>query len=180
MEYKGIVISGLPGSGKSTLARELSNILGWQVHSIGRLFREKWENEYPNEEISFEDYWSKISREENILMNEKARKIIEKGFAIGDFRYAICCSSLPVLFVYIKADIDIRAKRTKDIYKNESIAKIKEILLSREQEELRVAKDLYGINYDFRDENNYQLILDSGILPIKEEIEIILEYLKNA
>ena len=46
MEYKGIAISGLPVSGKTTLAKEISEIYGWPVFSIGQLWREKWRSLY--------------------------------------------------------------------------------------------------------------------------------------
>lgn len=99
MNYNSIILSGTPVSGKSTLARRLSELYGWSVHSIGQLFREKWRELYPEGKVTFEEYWRNTTLEENLLMNQRMRNIVERGGIIGDTRYSIYCTDLPALLV---------------------------------------------------------------------------------
>ena len=175
MKYNSIVISGLPGAGKGVLARAIAKKYKWKLFSIGDIWRERWKKLYPSADISFEDYWKNASFDEQREINNKARKVISKGNVVGDFRYAICCKSIPTLLIFIKPDLNVRAKRAKDInkYPNKSIEELKEILLQREKDEVNWGKKLYGEDYDFRDEKYYNLILDSGKLSLEEELKII-------
>ena len=169
MKYSSIVISGLPGAGKGVLARVIAKKYEWNFYAIGDIWRKRWKKKYPFAEISFEDYWKNVNPEEQKAVNDEARKVISKGNVVGDFRYAICCEGLPTLFIFIKSDLSVRAKRAKDInkYPNKSIEELKEILLKREEDEVNWGKKLYGEDYDFRDEKYYNLILDSGKLSLE-------------
>ncbi len=176
MSYNSILISGLPGAGKSCLARALSEKLGWPIYSIGGLFKEEWKRFYPNQEVSFEEYWRTITKEKNMEMNRKAREIIARGNAIGDFRFAICCEGLPSLRIYITADLETRAKRVKDKGSN-SIGKLKRILQERENDEVKVGKELYGKDYDFREQNQYHIVLNAGLLRFDQELNAVMDLL---
>jgi cytidylate kinase len=175
MAYSSVVISGLPGAGKGVLARKLAEKYGWKLFSIGDIWRERWKEFYPGNEISFEDYWKNASSKEQKSINDEARKIIGAGDAIGDFRFAICCKDLPSLFVFIRSDLNTRAERALEIekYPGKSLKEIKNILKERELDELGWGRELFGQEYDFRDEEHYGLILDSGKLELEDEIELI-------
>ncbi len=180
--YNAILLSGLPGSGKSTLARKLSEELGWPVHSIGGLWREKWRTKFPTEEEQqknpFPEYWASQPLEAQKAMNEKARKVVALGTVIGDFRYSICCKGLPALFVFVTADLEVRVQRALLLpaNKGKTQEQMKAELLKRETEEVAVGKEQFAgkyENYDYRNPENYNTILNSGLLPIKEEVSTI-------
>ncbi|MEK6922312.1 MAG: hypothetical protein AABX08_00755 [Nanoarchaeota archaeon] len=175
MKYNSIIISGLPLTGKSTLAKELSKVFNWKIHSVGNLFKKKWHTLYPNQEISFEQYWRNTSLEENKQIDEATKKLFEKENLIGDFRYSICYKNLNVLLVLVTADLNIRIKRAQqsERYLGKSYDEIKNILLEREKDEVTKGKLLYGENYDFRNPNNYHLTLDLGKLTTEEAVKII-------
>ncbi|MDD5133468.1 MAG: cytidylate kinase family protein [Candidatus Nanoarchaeia archaeon] len=177
MKYKSIIISGPPVSGKSTLAEKLAKIYNWPVYSIGQLWRDEWTKLYPNKEISFEDYWKKITLKNNLSMDKRFKNIIEKGEFIGNMRYGVQYKDPSVLLVLVTANIDLRAKRglDVDVYKGKSFEEIKKILIGRENNEAKVGKDMY--KYDYRDPKHYNLILDSSKLTIEEEISIITNLL---
>lgn len=174
--YNSILISGLPGAGKSCLARGLSERLDWPIYSIGGLFKEEWKRLYPNKELSFEEYWRTITKEINMGMNRKAREIIAKGNAIGDFRFAVCCDGLPSLRIYVTADLETRAKRVRD-KEGKSIDQLKQILKARELDEVKVGKELYGDDYDFRETNQYHLVLNAGLLTFDQELSAVTDVL---
>lgn len=177
--FKGILLSGLPGSGKSTASRELSKLLGWPLFSIGDLFREKWKKDHPNGEVSFESYMLKASLKDHKAMDAAARKRFEKGNLVGDMHHgAAIAEGLPILRVFISAPLEVRAQRAVHTgrFKGKSLAHIKELLNGREQEILRVAKKIYGKDYDHRDTSRYHIAINSGLLTIKEKIAIVMTF----
>jgi len=175
MKFDSIIISGPPVSGKSTLAKALSTHYAWKTHSVGSLFKERWRKLYPNQEISFEEYWKNTSLEENKLMDQETRKLFESQNLIGDFRYSIHCKDLNVLLVLATADLDIRAERASKSgkYKEKTAEEIRNILIEREQDELNTGKKLYGPDYDLRDPKNYHIALDLGKLDTDHALQII-------
>ena len=181
MNYQGVVISGLPGAGKGELARKLSENLGWPVLSIGDLWRQKYKEKYPNSEIGFEEFWKNVPVDEQVKMDGAAKELMSKGNKIGEFRYAISCKELSVLLVFITANLDVRVNRAKKInkYEGKEKEKIKKILTNREEDEVKVGKQIYGEDYDYRELDQYDVILDSSDLNIEEEIRIIKGYLEG-
>src|SRR3989338_3437620 len=107
MAFNSIIISGLALAGKSTLVKRLSEAYNWPVHYIGGIWLEKWKKLYPDEEISFEDYWRKTTLEDNLEMERLSREIVYRGRVICDGRYAVNHASNSLL-VFITADIDKR------------------------------------------------------------------------
>ena len=180
MKYQSIVFSGLPGAGKSTLVKKLSDIYGWPVLAVGDLWRAKWQKLYPEREVSFEEYWRTTSSEDNKQVNVDFRETILKQNLIGDSRYSIYLHDLPVLLVFLNAHLDIRARRGVGLakYNCHSEDEIKKILYDREVDELAAGKRLYA--YDYRDNRNYHLTLNTGMLSQDEEIAIIQSVLPNS
>ena len=181
MGYNGVVVSGLPLTGKSTLARELAKNLDWGFHSIGGLFKEQWKQQYPNQEISFEDYWSNIPLEQNRAIDAETRKLFEKGRFVGDFRYAIKCNDLNFLSVFVTADINLRIQRATQSkrYLGKDTEEIIELLNKREKQELLVGKQLYGEEYDFRDLRNYNMVIDLSKSSKEEAVKSIIDNIKK-
>lgn len=173
MKYQSIVFSGLPGAGKSTLVARLKEIYGWPVLSVGDIFRQRWIKKYPDEKLSFEDYWRGVSDKEIIDLNVEARNVFSEKKIIGDSRYTVYLRDLPIFLVFMSADIDARATRAFGLnkYGGKSIEEIKRIMAQREVDETAVAKKLFG--YDYRQSHHYDLVLNSGRLAIDDEIAII-------
>ena len=186
-----IAIAGLPGSGKSTLCNRLTSDLGWRIHTIGYLFRERyneWKIKENKQNISFEDYWANVVTDDGIYeVNRIARNMLEQGNIILDSRYAaVNAFGLPsCLLVLVKAPLDIRAERNKNNprYNGKSLEETKKILEDREKEEVRRGYELYSYiingNYDYRNENLYHLVLDTSKLTVEEELDLVKEYLQR-
>jgi len=173
MKYQSIVFSGLPGAGKSTLVAKLKEIYGWPILSVGDLWREKWAKLYPNKEISFEEYWRATSSEDNRQINIDFREKIAKDRLLGDSRYTIYLRDLPVLLVFLTADLETRAQRGVGLakYNGNNQGEIKDILYRREADEVAASKRLF--EYDYRDSANYHLVLNTAMMSQEEEIAAI-------
>ncbi|MCD6215547.1 MAG: AAA family ATPase [Candidatus Aenigmarchaeota archaeon] len=172
-----IILSGLPGSGKSVLGDSLVEKYNFEKHSIGDLWRKQYKTLYPDEKISFEEFWKETMLEDNVKINEEARKILEKKIAknskiIIEGRYTIPFASLPVFSVFVTCNLSVRAERALNgkKYKGRSKEKIEEILKEREQDELNMGKKMFGDEYDYRDRKYYDLYLDSGKMKLEEEV----------
>lgn len=178
MKYQSIVFSGLPGAGKSTLVAKLKEIYKWPMLSVGDLWRARWANLCPDEEISFEEYWRTTSSEDNRQVNVDFREQATKNHLIGDCRYTVYLKDLPVFLVFLTADLNIRAKRGVGLakYNGNGEKEIKEILYRREADEVAASKRLFG--YDYRDPANYHLVLNTAMLSQEEEIAVIKSLLK--
>ena len=178
--YTSMLISGKPVSGKSTLASVLSKMYGWEVFSVGKLWREEWERKYPNQKVKFEDFWGKTSAEDNLKMDKKAKDILEEGGVIGDMRVSALTTDPKVLKVFVDADIDVRIERAKNKkeYKDLPDKKIRAILNKREKDELKMYKSTYGKSYDYRNPLNYHLVLNSGMLKLENEAKAIAELME--
>jgi cytidylate kinase len=173
MNYKSIVISGLAGAGKTTLAKELSGIYGWPVYSVGDLWRSRWKQKYPNNEVPFEEYWRTTSTQENQQTDNDFHNIIAKNDVIGDGRYVIHLRDLPVFLVFLSADLDTRAARLFGLekYKEKTVDEIKQILRRREVDEVALGRRLY--NYDYRDSSYYNLVINTKSLSVANEVAIV-------
>jgi len=173
MKYKSIVFSGLPGAGKSTLVEELSRKYTLPVHSVGALWRKKHELLYPNHEVSLEEFSRNATNEERNQINFEARDIFSKSRAVGDSRYTIYLRGAAVLLVFLTADIKVRAARAVGLekYKGKSQSEIEQILAEREQIDLEVGRILY--NYDYRDPNCYDLVVNTGTVNLADEAKLI-------
>lgn len=173
MEYKSIVFSGLPGAGKTTLVQKLKQLYGWPVYSVGDLWRAQWVEKYPGKEISFEEFWRTSATKDLERVNIDFAKAVIKGDIIGDSRYAIYLRNLPVLLVFLSADLETRATRALGLekYQDKSIEEIKQIIQQREVDEIAAGRRLYS--YDYRDSFYYHISINTSMLSQEEEIAII-------
>lgn len=177
--YNSVILSGLPVAGKGTLAMRLSEIYGWKVHSVGGLWREEWKKRFPNGEVSFHDFWRGTSIDENRQMNVVARDIVAKGRVVADTRFACVYEDLPSLLVFCTADIGVRVARAMqtDRYVGKSADEVREILLAREQDEVRGGREVF--NYDYRDVLRYHLVLNTGKLSVEQEVAVVCSFVSS-
>jgi cytidylate kinase len=175
MKHDAVILSGLPGSGKSTLANELSESYGWEIYSVGRLWRERYSELHPDGCMPFEEYWRRTTLEDNLEVNRIARGVFERGNVIGDSRYSIYCKDLPALLAFVTADLETRAGRAAAAgkYDGRAADDIKRTLMEREADEVRVGRALFGEGYDYRDARHYHVVLNSGMLTVDEEVAVI-------
>lgn len=174
MNFQSIVLSGNPVSGKSTLAKELQKEYGWPVHSLGGLWRAKYEEMHPKHEITFEQFYSKSSPQDSIDMNMQAKVMFENGNYIGESRLVSYLDQERCLLVYVTAALDIRAQRAisgREEYRGKTIDQIRHILFNREYDEVKVGIQLF--NVDYRDPRGYHIVLNSGLLTVKQEFEAV-------
>lgn len=182
MKFTSIFLAGPPVSGKSTLAKMLAERLNFPIYSIGRMFREEWAKKYPNQEISFEEYWRNLSPSEVKYQDNVATAVFAKGNVIAEGRYAIMCQSLPTMLrILVTAPLEIRAQRALALerYQGKSVEEIKAILLSREEDEVKMGKELYGEAYDYRAADYYHFVVNSGPLSLDEEVAVITKLFDN-
>ena len=80
---------------------------------------------------------------------------------------------LPVLLVFLVADLKTRAKRGVGLpkYNGSSQEEIKDILYRREADEVAASEGLF--KYDYRAAANYHLVLNTVMLSQDEEIAIV-------
>ncbi len=181
MAFKSIILSGHPGSGKSALANALSNEYGWPVYSIGGLWREKYKKEHPQNDITFEDFWSQTNKEDNIKINEEAKVLFERGSIIGESRYTMILDSSICLLVFITADMNTRVKRVhgRPEYRRMSKQELAETLERRGQDELDRGHELYGDDYDYRNPQNYHLVIDTTHMTVEQEVKAVLGMMRT-
>ena len=187
--YNALVVSGLPGSGKSTLTKKVSELTGWSIYSIGGKFREKLkelqETGQVSRDITIKEYWPTVSDEEQIKVNRDLLELVNKGNIIADTRYAqyLKQTTAKPFFLFLTADVSRRAHRSQftenEDYMGKTIKEIKEILLQREKDEVDIGQRIFG--FDYRNPEDYNLILNNTIVPVEKEVGIVLRALgKNA
>jgi cytidylate kinase len=175
--FKSVVLSGKPMSGKSTLNARLRKALRWRYLSVGGLWRQRWEKEHPRKEVDFDEWWGGTSLEDNRRMDRRVKKMVEVGGVVADLRYPQKYGK-NVFRIFVTADLDVRAARAKqhmEGYRNRTVNEIRKMLVKREEDELRVGKKLYGI--DYRDPGYYHIVLNSGILTVDEELSAVMPLL---
>lgn len=179
MGIERLLVSGLSGAGKSILASKISYIYGWEVHSIGGMFKRMWADRYPNQGISFEEYWANISPQENLTMNNHAREFFEKRKVILESRYSEHYRDIDAAFVFVTCELNGRSRRSRRKYPGKSPEEIAAILKRREEDEVEMGSRMYGEHYDFRDSKNYDLVIDTTSMSIDEEIKLVRELIEK-
>ncbi len=175
--YKSIILSGTPGAGKSTLAKTLSQKYGWPIYSIGKLWRTKWMEIYPEGSVRFEDFWARTTIDQNEEMDRIAKGVFENGKVIGDVRYPIY-NNKTCLIILLTADVKVRAERVsaRPEYIGMSIDEIVNVIMKRENDEVKMGIEMY--EKDYRDYSLYHTILNSGLLTMNQEIDCIESLMK--
>ena len=159
-----ITISGLPGSGKSTVGKMLAKRLGFKFYSIGDL-RGKWAVERGisinelNELGEREDWTDKKADDYQKGLGER-----EDGFVIdGRLSFHFIPESFKV-FLTVKMSEGARRILDDDRpdEKGSSAEGLEHSLGERIESDDKRYRKLYGV--DFRDEHNYDLVIDTTSL----------------
>jgi len=174
-----ITISGEAGSGKSTISKIISEKLNLKQYSTGTIQRkianemgisivelgeiEKQDKSIDNK-IDLET--EKIGKEENNFLMDSwlAAKFIPQAYKI-----------------FLKADIENRVKRRLNQKRKEEnfydFEIAKKQMLQRENTNQKRWIDFY--NFDYKDEKNYDLIIDTTNMSVKEVVDFILKKLRT-
>ena len=176
MAYPNILISGLPKSGKSTLIKELQKIYQVPVMGIGDILRARWKEQFPNGELPFETYWPNLPFESQVKINQDLKERIAQGEIIGDTRYPIIVENEKSFKLFVTASLETRVERVYNNPENTlSKSGIRKILLAREQDELKLGKQLtHDQDYDYRDPKHCHLYLRTDRLTVEEEVGLVL------
>ncbi len=164
-----ITISGPPGSGKSTLSKILSAKMGLELVSVGDIFR-KIANDRC---MSLDEFGTlaKCNDEIDRKLDEAQKKIAkEKDNIILEGRLSGFLVDAD-LKVWLKAPLEIRAKRIAERENKPVSSAMKE---TSEREECERMRYLNYYNIDIRDLSVYDIVIDSTKLS-PEEISKIVE-----
>ncbi|VYU46266.1 AAA family ATPase [Clostridium paraputrificum] len=175
MERVSIAITGDLGSGKSTVSRLVSEILGFNLVSMGTMFREEARdrNMSVNELTElYESTGADLDFDQRLIPYRKYANIV--------FDARLAWLMVPETFkVYISVTEDEGIRRilgdNRDVEKFTSFEEAKENVLKRRESEIKRYNKLYNI--DYLNESNYDLIIDSSnVSPQDLAIKIIEGY----
>ncbi|MEK6760449.1 MAG: hypothetical protein AABX93_00845 [Nanoarchaeota archaeon] len=194
-QYDSIIVSGPPVSGKSMLEEGLlKQLKDWKFHSIGNLVRAG--HEESKTKLPLSTWWSNLPEIEQVKLNEDLFDLVKNGKIIADTRYAVLCKDgnhlykktrkeiykdvrLNSLLVFIEAPFDVRVERAqlyREDYKTQSKEWIIAELENREAQELRLGKEIFGINY--QDKSVYDIVLDSAKMTVEQEVSAVMKKMK--
>ncbi|RLE59350.1 MAG: cytidylate kinase [Thermoprotei archaeon] len=167
-----IAISGQAGSGKTTYSKALAKTFGLRYVSSGLLFR-KLANELG---VSLEEF-HKIAEKEpkyDLMVDQRAIDEAERGGVVIEGHLAAwILKDLADIKIFFKAPLETRAKRIAErdgiSYENA----LRDILFREESNRKRGLK-LYNI--DITDWSIFDLIIDTGNLPVNSIINIVTNY----
>jgi len=167
-----ITISGQVGSGKSTIGKELAKKLKYRYISMGEVFKKlaKEKNMNLTEFLKYAEKNLKVDKEIDESQKNPGQNCIldsRMGFYFAN----------PDLKIWLKAPLEIRAKRIakRESFKNEE--SIKEKIKEREKAERERYMRMYSV--DIFDKNNYDLIIDTAEYNIKQVVEKIISAVKQ-
>ncbi len=175
-----ITISGDPGSGKSTVAKAIAEKLKLKHISSGDFMRELAAERKMTilELVKIAERDQAIDKE----IDERTKNLAEQDDFIMDSRLA--WHFIPKsLKIYLKCGVEEAAKRVFAQQRggieaeNVTLEQTKENIIKREQSEIKRYKKYYGI--DFKDETNYDFVLDTAKLTIPEAVEEVLEFIEE-
>lgn len=171
-----IAISGELGSGKTVLSKRLSEVLGMEVISIGKIQR-NLAQKYGMTTLEFNKYLETHPEIDEEFDGSVTRYGLEETPLILDSRLA--WHFVPGSFkIHLLVDHTIAAKRifNDDRRKDEKYISIEEAranLAERKNSETIRFKQQYGVDID--DLCNYDLVVDTGLLSPEIIFEKVLE-----
>ncbi|WP_069807031.1 (d)CMP kinase [Vulcanisaeta thermophila] len=170
-----VAISGQAASGKTTVARELASRLNYRFVSIGELFRkiaiERGVSLIELHRIAERDF--SIDRSVDNACIEEARRgnvVIEGHLA------AWILKDIADVKIYLKADVDARARRLASRDGRTYEEALNEIR-TREESNRRRYMMIYGI--DINDLSIFNLVIDTTYLGINDVVNIVYTYVVN-
>ena len=175
-----ITISGKQGAGKTSVGKELAKILNYRFLSIGDL-----RGMIAKERGLTIDELNKIGGKESWVHEEADKKTIEIGKKSNNFiveGWAAFHFIPKSIKIFLEVNEDIGAGRIfKDQRPDEKIQKnlldMKKLLKERLTKTDEQFKKYYGI--DFLDKNNFDIVIDTNNLTIKQTTDEIFNKLKS-
>jgi len=181
--FKSVVFSGSICSGKSTIARQVSRELGWELESIGDIWKEKYAKTCPETPYSHTEFYNFMrtrTDEENLEVNERMTDLVRKGNIVLESRYVTYLMDDPqingsCLTLFFTANIMVRSiwAKAQGGYIGMPLSEIKRVLEKQEDEELRVGRQLWGI--DYRDPLQYHAVIRSDAYTIPQKLALVME-----
>lgn len=180
-KYKLATIGGTPLSGKSTVAKGLAEATGWRLISAGQVWREAWRERFPDQEITFEEFWRSTTLEENRQLDEKFKGILEEGEGIiAEGRYiGARVSGDKHLKAFVTAPLETRAARLlkRGDSGAQTIEEARETILKREEDEREKYCLLYPDKPVYWVPENNHITVDTGALTPEQAVAAVMEAL---
>ncbi len=182
-----ITIAGSLGSGKSSTSRRVVELLGYKFHSNGDFMRaiasergvsleelSKISETDPTVDTALDDKNRELGQESDILIDSRL------GFHFIPDAFKVSLELEPhIAAERILKDAEVnpnRHKETKD--KFDSVESISKSIEDRLASERKRYKELYGIE-DHRAPSNYDLVINTGALPLEAVANKIVEEYKK-
>ncbi|MFH0896792.1 MAG: cytidylate kinase family protein [Candidatus Bathyarchaeota archaeon] len=164
-----VAINGLHGTGKSTYAKSVAQVFRLHHISAGEIFRQI----ASERKLSLTELSREAEKNEAIdrLIDDRTERELERGGVVVDALLAgWMARGHTALKIYLSAPFETRINRiaSRD---GLSYAEAEQATIVRERIERRRFKKLYGIDID--DLSIYDLILNTGLMPIEFNIEVI-------
>ena len=169
-----ITFGGLHGTGKSTYSEAISKEFSLRYVSAGKLFRRiAKEKSVSLLELSVIANDDCIDRQ----IDEKTKQEAMKGSVVLDgILSGWMAEDHANLKIYLKASEKERINRIT-IRENTSYSEARNVTLLREKTARRRFKKLYDIDID--DLSIYDLIMNTGLLSVKSNIEVIKKFIQE-
>lgn len=178
-----ITLSGMLGSGKSTVCGIMKERYGFEVFTTGSILRRLAE-ERGMSALEFNDYILKSENNVDDIIDSESKRIAaeRKGDDIV-FDSRMAWFFVPESFkVFMKVSDEVAAERvfSGGERKSESYSSVGEALESlRERGRIERERFLKLYKADYRDENNYDLIVDTTFLTPEEAAGRIVSAARN-
>ena len=183
MQKRIITICGLPGSGKSSTATGVAQALGYKHFSSGDLFRAMAKERG----ISVEEINKRAELEQEIdhAVDERLRQMADDDQMVIDSRMA--WHWMPKSFkVFLKIDPRLAAERAfkhmqekgRVSQEGKTVEEVYQKTVERTASELKRYATLYGV--DYKDESNYDLVVDTAHHPLNEVIQTVISKYKES
>ena len=166
-----ITISGIPGSGKSTVSSAIAKKYNLIHYSTGKFMRDYAKKH----SITIEEVNVLAKKDKKIddAMDNKLKELNGKeGYIIEGRLGALFCKDNYNILLTVNEDVC--AKRIS-VRENLSYEDALKKLRFRRNEERQRFIDIYG--FDYEDESNYDLVVDTSNNKVEDTVAIIAKYL---
>ena len=171
-----ITLSGLGGTGKSTIAKRLAKELGYKHYSSGDLQRELAKERGLT--ITEWNIKEKGDPKFDNMVDEKMRQIGDKENNIVFDGWLAAYFVPEAIKIFLKGDLKIRAGRIVEPREAESFRDLDTAIKTtalREKENKERWLEFY--NFDYADEKNYDLVVDTSNLNADEVFDKIYKFI---